>query len=146
MLKSGTHVIKSKGSSSPAPQYVHLPKSQSSQDYLTHIPARWGWRSAEGLQLEESTVLHHFPFYRAKILPSNSYLCTCKAVRNSDASYTNRNPLISITVIHKLTQQRGRSTSMHKIKANTKETNFFLPQVFMPFFASNDWRLWEGGN
>lgn len=99
----------------------------------------------EGLQLEDSTVVHHFPFYRAKSCPSDSYLYTYEAERNPDASYTNRNPLISMSIPPLSEHSEGEGVSMYKIKASAEEgCNFFLLQVFMALllvFSSKDWKL-----
>ena len=57
-LKSGTEVTKRKGSSSPQ-QPAEPPLSQRAALLAED----------EGLQLEESTVLHHFTFHRAKPCP-----------------------------------------------------------------------------
>lgn len=63
-------VPKCKGASSPA-------SLNPSQDYLHTQPCE-----DEGLQLGESTVLHHFPFHRAKILSSDNSLCTYESEGN----------------------------------------------------------------
>lgn len=106
-----------------------------------HSPACRGWRSAARGQ----HCCAPFPLSQGKILSSDSYLYTYEAERNPDASYTNKTPLISMSIPPLSEHSKGEGVSMYKIKASAEEgCNFFLLQVFMALllvFSSKDWQL-----
>lgn len=107
---------------------------------FTHSPAC----EDEDLQLGESTVLHDFPFHRAKSCPQVVF-CAHTNQRKTLMPVTPTETLwFQWTFPSKWTQQR-EGISKYNIKTNAEECcHFFLLQVFIALFlsfSSNDQRF-----
>lgn len=111
-----------------------------SQDYLHTQPCE-----DEGLHLEESTVLHQFPFHRAKSCPQ-IILCALMNQRETLIPVTPTETLwFQRTLPSKWTQQR-EGISTHNIKTKKNVVISSSCRLSLPYFCLLKWPkiLWEG--